>query len=133
MRKQQAHEGEEKASVSFDLLTKHVNRTQTTNKHTHTIARSVMETHFSANLSESLASNEFYVCLFFLVFIFLANDELLKAFGRSKDGNIRIIKASIEKGKRKSISANLCLSTFSNYYFFHFFSRHRATDTGGRD
>lgn len=62
-----------------------------------------MENHFSINLSESLASIAVF-CFFRFVLIFLfiyfplANDELLKAFGRSKDGNVRVIKASIEKG-----------------------------------
>lgn len=46
--------------------------------------------------------------MFLFIYFPLANDELLKAFGRSKDGNIRVIKASIEKGNWPSkIAENL--------------------------
>lgn len=51
---------------------------------------------------KTCSKNTFFQCNFtinpIVYFIFTANDELLKAFGRSKDGNIRVIKASIEKG-----------------------------------
>lgn len=33
-----------------------------------------------------------------IIHLFLANEELLKSFGKSKDGNTRLIKVSIEKG-----------------------------------
>lgn len=40
-----------------------------------------------------------YISIYLLCFISrLANDELLRAFGKSKEGNTRVIKASIEKG-----------------------------------
>lgn len=43
-------------------------------------------------------NHDLFVSLFCFVSLHSANDELLKAFGKAKDGNVRVIKASIEKG-----------------------------------
>lgn len=60
---------------------------------------------------------------FFFVFLFLvtANEELLKAFSKSKEGNTRVIKASIEKGnwtKEKYAPESSILNYIRISFFF---------------
>lgn len=48
-------------------------------------------------------NNDLWIFGLFCFFVFFAaNEELLKAFGKSKDGITRLIKVSIEKGTNHS-------------------------------